>query len=249
MSNLGTCIACNNISKLGKSHIIPKSFFKGIIDGNKPAWMIKKAKGTYPKKNHKGVYDDSILCLKCEDIFQSADNFAYKFFFEKKHRRVRSSSGNVAYEINSDDVKRLRHFIISLLWRCSVSKHEFFEKVSLGPYENHAKELTWDPNKIRENDFEFFITKFKYKKWVQTVHEPYRFRINQINYTKIFFKDFVIYIKVDKRMPPWNFHAFSIKEGKYCFMPETLFEDSPDYQVMVSTAKYYIESKGKKEHV
>jgi hypothetical protein len=43
------------------------------------------------------------------------------------------------------DTDKLRRFLLAVLWRASVSGHEFYSRVKLGPYEGEIKRRIFDP--------------------------------------------------------------------------------------------------------
>ena len=72
------CKFCGNDSKLIKAHIIPAGFFHRLKQGQEALEMITNKAGEYTKKSPVGVYDRTIVCNKCEAIWQEWDNYAQR---------------------------------------------------------------------------------------------------------------------------------------------------------------------------
>jgi hypothetical protein len=121
-----------------KAHIIPKSFYVKDPGERKPNKIITNTKGVYPKKSPIGIYDETIVTEEGERIFTSWDDYAAELLLAKKSDfKKRFNKGEcIAFEIENYDYEKLKLFFLSVLWRASVSSHEFFKKVKLGGHEN-----------------------------------------------------------------------------------------------------------------
>jgi hypothetical protein len=57
--------------------------------------------------------------------------------------------------VNIDcDTDKIRRFILSVLWRSSVSKVQFYKYVDLGPYEKVVKDRIFDSAPLLPNEFQ-----------------------------------------------------------------------------------------------
>lgn len=107
----------------------PLAFSSVLANANKP---IKSA-ATY---HQSGVYDAEILCEECERRFSEFDRYGWETLGPMALDRPPAESKiDHLYKIDCDTDK-LRRFILSVLWRASVSKSPFYTAIKLGPYED-----------------------------------------------------------------------------------------------------------------
>jgi hypothetical protein len=63
---MATCKLCGHERKLIKAHIIPESFLALPTSDEGSAKILSSIKSVYPKTTRTGIYDDSILCQRCD---------------------------------------------------------------------------------------------------------------------------------------------------------------------------------------
>jgi hypothetical protein len=172
-------------------------------------------KGEYPKRAPVGVYDDRILCGSCESQFGEWDKYAQEVLEEPpKHATpIMYGSQTVGYEIKEYKYDLLKLFFISVLWRASVSEAPFYERVSLGPYEAHAKRLIAHRDPGLSGDFAVTIARFDHLLG-GTILDPHTDRFSGINYCRFYLGGYVAYMKVDKRRPPEPHPHFCLKPNE-----------------------------------
>jgi hypothetical protein len=100
-----------------------------------------------------GNFDKHILCLECEKKFSPLDAYGWKLLGNPDLTKPifsHSSMGTVqAYCVTGCDTDKLRKFILSVLWRASVSSIEFYGYVRLGPkYEREVIDWVFSPNSL-----------------------------------------------------------------------------------------------------
>lgn len=136
-----------------KSHIIPNSLCTLLKDKNNDFHYFSKDL-TQNKKTQTGPFDKSMLCFDCEKRFNERfDNYGVPIMkylishtIEPRLAKVFTSTkrkqDELEYnEISKIDTLRFYKFLLSILWRANLSKHPFFQDVSLGPfYEEKIKE-------------------------------------------------------------------------------------------------------------
>ncbi len=116
----------------------------------------------------------------------------------------------VGYEIAEYEYTLLKLFFISLLWRASVSVHPFYEKISLGKYEEVAKRHIELRDPGLPEDFSVTIARFDHPLG-GTLFDPHRDRNEEINYCRFYLGNYISYIKVDKRKTPEPHLYFCLK--------------------------------------
>lgn len=230
------CRGCGEDKKLIKSHAIPEAFFKSMISGGKPPQLMSDASGVHPKKSPIGVYDNGILCRDCEDKFQIMDDYAQNLLLknEKEHEEIVHKNKVIGYEIKSINTSLLRQFFIGVLWRASISTHDYYKKVNLGSYEKIARELIWTSSPGDKDEFSFVLAKFSDKTIGRIMLDPHRDRWHGINYYRFYMFGYIVYIKVDKQKTPNNFKKFNPDERGSLIMVGRDIYSSKELPVIVS---------------
>ena len=200
------CRYCGEDKKLIKAHIIPEAFFRRIRGKQNSLRLFTNKANEFSKKSPIGVYDCNILCIECEKLFGNWDNYAQDFL---KDVPIKASplmdAGNViGYEVQNYNYSLLKLFFISLLWRAGVSKHSFYAKVKLGPYESLIKEHIAEKKPGTGEDFSVTLAKFNHK--LVPFFDPHPEKFEGINYYRFYLGSYVAYIKTDKRKTP-KFHS------------------------------------------
>jgi len=71
------CKFCGNKSSLIEAHVIPAGFFRRIDrPGKKALEMLTNKEGEQKKRLPIVVYDKTIVCKNCENIWAEWDNYA-----------------------------------------------------------------------------------------------------------------------------------------------------------------------------
>jgi len=156
------CQCCVEKKKLMKAHIICEGFFCHLRPGKGTIELHTNTEGTYPKRASIGIYDKNILCVDCYQILGPWKNHAQKVLLHNFAENLAIYDGHkkVGYKIKHFDYKTLKLFFISLLWRASISKHQFYKHVSVGHFEKMLKEMIVSANPDNPNAFAVTIAKF-----------------------------------------------------------------------------------------
>ncbi len=125
----------------------------------------------------------------------------------------------------------------SVLWRASVSTHDYYSKVDLGPYEERAKKIVWaDGAEIDSSDFLFVVSKFIDHTFSKTMLDPHPERWYGINYYRIYMFGYTVHIKVDKRGTTKMFKPFEQSGRGGLFVVARDLTDSRELNAMISVA-------------
>ena len=139
------------------SHIIPEFLYQELY--NEKHQMVKinaieKARGIEKVSNiPKGEYEANLLCKECDgNRIGPFESYVGKILSNAEMpeeqklecEKIAHGEGIEFLRINNIDYKLLKLFLLSILWRASISKRSTFNEVSLGSYEE----------KIRKNLFE-----------------------------------------------------------------------------------------------
>ncbi len=149
---LSKCQLCGQEKKLIKAHIIPEFMYQDTYeDGKMLEFMgidLNKADESKARYRYKGIYDASILCDDCDNGFlnKEFDDYASRILYgydkqNLKISRYKQADGVAFLVANPVDYTKFKLFLLSLLWRASISKRPEFEQVNLGPHEEKIREM------------------------------------------------------------------------------------------------------------
>ena len=140
-----------------EAHIIPKGFAR-LIRGPGPnvALSVQQVREAKPQL---GEYDADILCATCDQKLGYFDDYAVDLCktFERKHVRL----SNDIFELQGFDGDKFTKFVLAVLWRASISNRSTFKDVSLGPYENKARDVLFGANTLQQlKSFEVLVQRY-----------------------------------------------------------------------------------------
>ena len=233
------CKGCKKDKKLIKAHIIPRSFWIELNEGERPPKLLSNTEGYFPKKVPIGIYDRTILCSDCEQKFQEIDSYGKQLLLADKDKQKEVINdekviGFIAEEFNYD---LLKLFFISILWRASVSSHKFYSRIKLGPFEERAKQMIWENCAGEHGDFSCFLARFSDELGRSLFMDPHREKRGGVNFYRFYLLGYVLYIKVDKRPTPVSWEPFVIKRNSpLCIISRDL-NNSKEYKVIRNLVK------------
>ena len=249
---------CEKQEKLIKSHIYPEWVYKalypkGKIDNNNQLILVSTRRN-YAKKSPIGIWDDNILCAKCDQyIGVTYDEPAKNYLLDaepSKYKEIPGEEGGV-YNLSDANPTILKNFILSILLRAVWSNREEYAHVKLeNTTISSLKKIINNNSQTDLNEFSVFITRFmvgnlKYasKKYSQV---PYITRISGTNYWIINLPNgYKIYTKIgskiDESMQPFflraNYPVYILEWEK--------FEDSNELEML---APHLEKLKGKRSN-
>lgn len=150
----GICKLCQTEQNLCKSHIVPESFYTGKGKG---IYVNIFSDRKYPQRILKGLYEP-MLCKPCEDKIGIYEQYAKKILIDDIESYLKYPN---YYEIPQSDYnyEKIKKFLLSVLWRMSVSNLDNFKNINLDKYENIARLMIDDKIPLDENLFIFSIRK------------------------------------------------------------------------------------------
>lgn len=160
------CKLCLKENKLVKAHIIPDFMYEDIIANG---GIFKLSKFRKPKKIPTGEYDSTILCGTCDNdiINKKYEDYASKLYKLLSGKLTKLGSIKVEKKVNPAglnytsisrlDYQRFKLFLLSILWRASVSSREFCGDVKLGQDEEILRRMIKNEDSKRLGDFPILI--------------------------------------------------------------------------------------------
>jgi hypothetical protein len=136
------CKLCGKNKKLlKKSHIIPEFMYQDLFDYKHRIHevSIKQKNQIQSKTRQSGGYDKNILCGNCDNkILGRLERYASLVFYggiELKIENVSNKNQSIYVSVKGIDYRKLKLFLLSILWRASISNLPIFQNVNLGDHE------------------------------------------------------------------------------------------------------------------
>lgn len=141
-----------------EAHIIPKGFAR-FIRGDQYN-MTLTLENVVRAKQQLGYSDKAILCADCDHkLGELYDEYALNVCrsFEEKHIELREN----VFELADVDGDRFAKFVLSLLWRGSISSLPDYSSVKLGQYENMTRDVLFGTMPLSSvPDFQVLIQRY-----------------------------------------------------------------------------------------
>ena len=154
---MATCRLClRERELLRKSHIIPDFMYRELFDDKHRMVKGTPITGERPQNLQSGEYEGGLLCASCDNsIIGGYEGYASKVLYGGgipiRVENVRKADDGLEITIlHGLDYKIFKLFLLSILWRASISSLPFFDAVDLGPYEEKLRValLSGDPGPV-----------------------------------------------------------------------------------------------------
>ena len=165
------CLLCNNEKPLiKKSHIIPEFMYRELFDDKHK--IFKLAPKKYIQGNMKysrqssGEYEGGLLCAKCDnEVIGNYENYARIAIYGGKadvdecpyFENFSTKDGlrfTKCYRLN---YKKFKLFLLSILWRASISKRKFFKDIKLEHNSEILRQMILNGDAKNKNDFPILL--------------------------------------------------------------------------------------------
>ena len=160
----GICKLCGKEKKLcSQSHIIPNFMYNDLFDHDNRMNEIQSKKGTIHRKgtHQTGEFDKHILCQTCDnDTIGKLDRYASLILYDgyPKILEQQISLGGLRYTNCTDlDYTQFKLFLLSILWRASISSRPFFSEVHLGPHEGRIRQMLLESDPSEQLEYPCLI--------------------------------------------------------------------------------------------
>ncbi len=246
------CKFCDIRTDLCKAHIIPKKLYEPAKNGNKSPYIFPTSLTEKPILSQSGIHDSTILCSKCDNaVFGVWDEYGQKLLLEpfNSNNYLSNNNGkNIFYKLENFCYTKFKLFFMSVLWRASITKDKFFNKIDLGVWEPKLKDMLLKNDPGSADDFSVIL--FKYEGVLGNIMpKPYTERgdINRCIFRAAGYK---IIIKVDQRAfskDIKNIENVILSPSQPLFIPVLKYEDTSEYQSILDIADQIPEIKSRKK--
>lgn len=149
------CALCHSTSLLRNSQIIPEFQYKPIYDTKHRMHVISSDADKRDRFAQKGLRE-KLLCDKCELHISKWEDYACRVLFDDEAKLLFRSEK--AIHLHGIDYPKFKLFLLSLLWRMSVAKGEFWKQVKLGSLEEKLRLCLLNSDPMTSDDFPCLFT-------------------------------------------------------------------------------------------
>jgi hypothetical protein len=203
--SVGTCKLCKQVKEFARAHIIPRSFCLLAKGGSKQLRETRQHVVKDVKDWQNGVWDDQILCEACERGFSSWDSYGFDVLGNPLGNDAlpQNESETQAFVMKDIVYSRLKLFVLSVLWRASVSDQPFFSRIQLGKHGSIIADMIRSRNPGGYDEFPMVLGRLVRQRVPNAMFAPYRQRTPEgINFNVLFLPSIKIMVKVDQRPLP-----------------------------------------------
>jgi hypothetical protein len=144
VADIARCALCRRFAVLRRSHIVPELLHRPIYDDKHQLEVVRH--GAIRATTLRRGFREPLLCDSCEQHIKKFEDYLAAPWFSHA-ARDRELSDSVIIRARFDYI-RLKLFVLSILWRASVSHLADFSDVRLGPHEERMRRLT-NPDRRR----------------------------------------------------------------------------------------------------
>jgi hypothetical protein len=127
LSDLSICHLCDSPNELQESHIIPRSYFKSLKGKSGQLFSVSTDDSVEARLSNADPKEE-LLCWDCEQFLsRNFEQYGTRLF--KDHRNVKKTKDVVVF--NQFRFKEFYLFLISILWRASISNLPKYEHIEL----------------------------------------------------------------------------------------------------------------------
>jgi hypothetical protein len=184
---VGKCKLCLEEKELCKqSHIIPSFMYQDLFDEKNGFYAIQSKRGTIQQRGYRqtGEFDKDILCHSCDNkTLGKWDRYASLILYDgyPKIREYREVPDGMKYTYCAGIAyAQFKLFLLSILWRASISKRLLFGEVQLGPHKERIRQMLLNSDPGEQLEYPCLIMTYLHLKEYpgEIVAQPSHARMN-----------------------------------------------------------------------
>ncbi len=235
---IGKCNLCGTVKKLCKAHIIPKSFYYGLRKNNEIPYLYSVGLSIHPKRIRVGIYDNNILCLECDHTIGKFDCYAAELLLQPSYNII-DYKDEKFIKIDTFNYIQLKIFLLSVVWRASITSIDIFSSIYLGEYESIIKAIIAESKLLYDEYFSCILIKYD-SELANNIPNPEMRNFNGINYCRLRMAQYLFIIKIDKRPFDVEFIKYIMKPEKPLMIVYKSFKNSSDYKNLIKNGVDYL---------
>lgn len=189
---LGSKMKCNLCKQekvlIKKSHIIPDFMYKGLFDNQHFINKIRTSPINKIGKIPTGEYDSDILCKQCDNnIIGRYETYSSKALYggmlpvsECPNFSNGTINGIDFIGCSNIEYHKFKLFLLSILWRASISSRPFFKYISLGVNEENIRKMILKGEGGDDRIYQIYIVSLIQNKTIphELICQPHKFARN-----------------------------------------------------------------------
>jgi hypothetical protein len=156
-----------------EAHVIPRSFIRARSVPGKPNYLLSN-RGDRAPRTWTGVYDNALVCERCEAVFGKFDDYGHRFFHAERFEPIAPEGEILAWQHPTADASRLKLFVLSILWRASASNRQEVRQVDLGRFEVTVRRMIESNDPGAPDEFPVVLERFDIHPSITPLFYPYR---------------------------------------------------------------------------
>lgn len=162
------CLCLEDKDLISNSHIIPDFLYQDLYDEKHRMVRTVGLNVKTAQKIQTGEKEGGLLCAKCDnEILGSLETYASRVLFTGKEsirvQNVLHPDGQLTSTLCEDlNYGKFKLFLLSLLWRASISKNAFFSHVHLGPLEESVRRMIFGNDPQGQMDFPCLVSSWRH---------------------------------------------------------------------------------------
>lgn len=239
------CKLCKQNKKLIKAHIIP-DFMYGTMYGEKHTIVQVSLDNTSDKKVMQTAhYDKNILCATCDnEVIGSYERYASKIMSNNALFEERINNEGVKHYETSIDYTMFKLFLLSILWRSSITTLPFFKHLSIGHYEEKVRRMLLHKQSLTSEVFPMTVIKVTPDKegHSKVVIDPITTTGSEPLYSVFVINGFVYSFLLDDNISDFEFDSFAVKEDNRLIIPILEGQEATDYIYSIAQRQLWKET-------
>jgi hypothetical protein len=186
-----------------------------------------------------GIYDENILCAKCEARFSNWDAHGSAVICRPRGEPdiYRDPEGIACgYYLRDADYELFMMFLLAVLWRASVSGLPFFCQVELGLHEDRVLSILKNDGPMSDM-YSAALIYPQGQRYPGSIMPSWKGRIDGVWFQRLYFPDVIAMIKVDQRPTPSILQPFELRPDRdnyLVFLPYEQTDEEAYYNEMLT---------------
>lgn len=209
--DIGKCKLCLKEKELlSQSHIISNLFYKSMYNKKHELIAVNSLNIKQHKKMKSGFYETNILCESCDnEIIGKLETYGSSFFIGssnvKRNERPKINNSYTVVEKDCNvkvysniDYTKFKLFLLSILWRASISNLDFFSDVDLGSkYNEIIRKMILNQDPKNKEDYPVVVWQLEIGKLSESIVQPIKINKGEQYTTYAFYiNKFLFYFNI-----------------------------------------------------
>jgi hypothetical protein len=160
---IGVCrLCCEPKELIVQSHVISGFLLRQILNKENKGFSTLKIQDKKSRPVQDAAHEPDLLCENCDQvILGSYENYAKRLFFGelKKKDELIEHVHDEYMEFQNIDYQKLKLFLLSLVWRASISKKNSTFQLS-NEMEDLLRTRLFSNSNVRDDEFPVFISSY-----------------------------------------------------------------------------------------